>query len=43
MKLSQIPNTGKKLMEIGQHFGSGKSGALQTCRRVALQIEKDFK
>ena len=33
--------TGKKLMEIGSHFGIGESGVSQACRRVAQKIEKD--
>ena len=35
--------TGKKLMEIGSHFGIGESGVSQACRRVAQKIEKDKK
>ncbi len=35
--------TGKKLMEIGTHFGIGESGVSQACRRVAQKIEKDKK
>jgi chromosomal replication initiation ATPase DnaA len=34
---------GKKLMEIGLHFGIGESGVSQACRRVAQKIEKDKK
>ena len=33
--------TGKKLKEIGSHFGIGESGVSQACRRVAQKIEKD--
>jgi hypothetical protein len=36
-------NTGKKLREIGMHFGIGESGVSQACRRVAQKIEKDKK
>ncbi len=36
-------NTGKKLKEIGLHFGIGESGVSQSCRRVAQKIEKDKK
>jgi REP element-mobilizing transposase RayT len=35
--------TGKKLKEIGLHFGIGESGVSQACRRVAHKIEKDKK
>jgi REP element-mobilizing transposase RayT len=35
--------TGKKLKEIGSHFGIGESGVSQVCRRVAQRIEKDKK
>ncbi len=35
--------TGKKLKEIGLHFGIGQSGVSQVCRRVAQRIEKDKK
>ena len=35
--------TGKKLREIGLHFGIGESGVSQACRRVAQKIEKDIK
>ncbi len=35
--------TGKKLKEIGLHFGIGESGVSQTCRRVAQKTEKDKK
>ncbi len=35
--------TGKKLKEIGQHFGIGESGVSQACRRVAQKIAKDKK
>jgi len=35
--------TGKKLKEIGFHFGIGESGVSQACRRVAHKIEKDKK
>ena len=35
--------TGKKLKEIGLHFGIGESGVSQVCRRVAQKIEKDKK
>ena len=35
--------TGKKLKEIGLHFGIGDSGVSQACRRVAQKIEKDKK
>jgi putative transposase len=35
--------TGKKLKEIGLHFGIGESGVSQCCRRVALKVEKDKK
>ena len=35
--------TGKKLKEIGLHFGIGESGVSQACRRVAQKIEKDKK
>ena len=34
-------NTGKKLKEIGLHFGIGESGVSQACRRVAQKLEKD--
>ncbi len=33
--------TGKKLKEIGLHFGIGESGVSQACRRVAQMMEKD--
>jgi hypothetical protein len=33
--------TGKKLKEIGSHFGIGESGVSQACRRVSYRIEKD--
>ncbi len=36
-------NTGKKLKEIGMHFGIGESGVSQVCRRVAQKIEEDKK
>ena len=36
-------NTGKKLKDIGLHFGIGESGVSQACRRVAHRIEKDKK
>jgi chromosomal replication initiation ATPase DnaA len=36
-------NTGKKLKEIGLHFGIGESGVSQSCRRVAQKMEKDKK
>ena len=35
--------TGKKLKEIGFHFGIGESGVSQACRRVTHRIEKDKK
>ena len=35
--------TGKKLKDIGLHFGIGESGVSQACRRVAQKIEKDKK
>jgi len=35
--------TGKKLKEIGLHFGIGESGVSQACRRVTQKIEKDIK
>jgi REP element-mobilizing transposase RayT/predicted XRE-type DNA-binding protein len=35
--------TGKKLKEIGLHFGIGESGVSQACRRVVQKIEKDKK
>ncbi len=35
--------TGKKLKEIGLHFGIGESGVSQACRRVAQGTEKDKK
>ncbi len=35
--------TGKKLKEIGLHFGIGESGVSQACRRVAQKTEKDKK
>ena len=35
--------TGKKLTEIGFHFGIGESGVSQACRRVSHKIEKDKK
>ncbi len=35
--------SGKKLKEIGLHFGIGESGVLQACRRVAQKIENDKK
>jgi putative transposase len=34
-------NTGKKLKEIGLHFGIGESGVSQACNRVAQKLEKD--
>ena len=33
--------TGKKLKDIGLHFGIGESGLSQAFRRVARKIEKD--
>jgi chromosomal replication initiation ATPase DnaA len=33
--------TGKKLKEIGLHFGIGQSGVYQAYRRVAQKTEKD--
>jgi major membrane immunogen (membrane-anchored lipoprotein) len=36
-------NTGKKLKDIGLHFGIGESGVSQACKRVAHRIEKDKK
>jgi REP element-mobilizing transposase RayT len=36
-------NTGKKLKEIGLHFGIGESGVSQACRRICQKIEKDKK
>ena len=36
-------NAGKKLKEIGLHFGIGESGVSQACKRVAQKIEKDKK
>lgn len=33
--------TGKKLKEIGSHFGIGESGVSQACRRVSHRMEKD--
>ena len=36
-------NTGKKLKEIGMHFGIGESGVSQICRRVAQKREEDKK
>ena len=35
--------SGKKLKEIGLHFGIGESGVSQACRRIAQKIEKDNK
>ncbi len=35
--------TGKKLKEIGLHFGIRESGVSQACRRVAQKSEKDKK
>jgi vacuolar-type H+-ATPase subunit I/STV1 len=35
--------TGKKLKEIGLHFGIGESGVSQACRRISQKIEKDKK
>jgi putative transposase len=35
--------SGKKLKEIGVHFGIGESGVSQSCRRVAEKIERDKK
>jgi len=35
-------NTGKKLKEIGLHFGLGEPGVSQACRRAAQKIEKDM-
>ncbi len=35
--------TGKKLKEIGLHFGLWESGVSQARRRVAQKIEKDKK
>jgi REP element-mobilizing transposase RayT len=35
--------TGRKLKEIGLHFGIGESGVSQVCRRVVQKIEKDKK
>ena len=35
--------TGKKLKDIGLHFGIGESGVSQACRRAAQKIEKDKK
>ena len=35
--------TGKKLKDIGLHFGIGESGVSQACRRVAQKVEKDKK
>ena len=35
--------SGKKLTEIGLHFGIGESGVSQACRRVAQKMEKDKK
>jgi hypothetical protein len=35
--------TGKKLKQIGLHFGMGESGVSQACRPVAQKIEKDKK
>jgi putative transposase len=35
--------TGKKLKEIGLHFGIGESGVSQACKRVAQRTEKDKK
>ena len=43
MKLSQISHTGKKLMEIGLHFGVGEARVSLTCRRAAQKIETDKK
>ena len=33
--------TGKKLKQIGLHFGIGESGVSQCCKRVTLKVEKD--
>jgi hypothetical protein len=41
MKLSQIPDTGKKLKKAGLYFGIGESGVSQACRHVAQKIEKN--
>jgi chromosomal replication initiation ATPase DnaA len=35
--------TGKKLKDIGRHFGIGESGVSQACRHVIHKIEKDKK
>ncbi len=35
--------SGKKLKEIGLHFGIEESGVSPACRRVAQKIEKDRK
>jgi hypothetical protein len=35
--------SGKKLKDIGLHFGIGVSGVSQASRRVALQIKDDKK
>jgi chromosomal replication initiation ATPase DnaA len=35
--------TGKKLKDIGLHFGIGESGVSQASRRVAQKIEQDKK
>jgi hypothetical protein len=35
--------TGKRLKDIGLHFGIGESGVSQACRRVAQKIEQDKK
>jgi chromosomal replication initiation ATPase DnaA len=35
--------SGKKLKEIGLHFGIGESGVSQACSCVAQKIEKDKK
>jgi chromosomal replication initiation ATPase DnaA len=35
--------SGKKLKEIGDHFGIGVSGVSQASRRVAMQVKGDKK
>ncbi len=35
--------TGKKLKEIGSHFGMSESGVTQASRRLSTSIEKDRK
>ena len=43
LKQRECKICGKKLKEIGLHFGIGDSGVSQACRRVAQKIENDKK